>query len=90
MPLQPDHKEIRKAVRTLPYPAEVARAMDVHPATVYRACKGMDLKLLRDIKESDISERDVVQSLASRLPDSLVAKKLGVSPQYINQLKNDN
>lgn len=88
MSKRPDRKKIRKAVRMHPYPAVVAQKMNVHQATVYRACAGMDLKLLRDIKESELDERDVVQSLASRLPDSVVAKKLGVTPQYVNQLKN--
>lgn len=85
-----NYAAIRKQVRKYPYPTQVAQSLSVHPATVYRACSGMNIKLLRDAYEAQIDERDVIIGLLGTMPDSAVAKKLGVSPQYVNQVKKED
>jgi DNA-directed RNA polymerase specialized sigma subunit len=84
-----NYAAIRKQVRQHPYPEQIAAALKVHHSTVYRACSGMDIKLIRDAYEAGIDEKDVILSLTHKLPDSAVAKKLGISPQYVHQVKKE-
>ena len=82
------HKEIRSKVRQYPYPAKVADALGVHHSTVYRACEGMDIALIRDAYEADIPLREIVETLAY-LPVTVVATKLGISKQYVYEIISD-
>ena len=83
------HSYIRSQVRKYPYPAKVAEALGVHTATVYRACDGMDIALIREAHESGISLHNIIVRLKD-LPYSTIAEKFGVSVQYVHKVMREH
>lgn len=81
----------RSCLRKNPDAKAVAQELDLHIATVYRHAKGMDLKLIRELKKSDWDMKEVVKMMhyEMNLPPARVAKKLGVTLPYVSQLLSE-
>ena len=75
----------RSLVRQGRTPEEIAGVAGVSPRTVYRACKGMDIKLVHEFAESGVSTAYAVQTLSAIHKPSEIARILGVSVQYVNK-----
>lgn len=78
---------IRKKIRQQPDPKAVASELGVSLATVYRAIKGMDLKVLRELHQLPQADRDAaISEMATKAPETF-RKAYGVSRQYLHQLR---
>lgn len=78
----------REALRKNPNASEVAQELGIHIATVYRHAKGMDLKLIRELKKSDWDVKHIIRQLKydMNLKPSVIAKKLGYTLPYVSQV----
>lgn len=80
-------KEIRRMVRQGTRPADVARAMRIGQATVYRVCSGMDLKLIRVTGQDKELERATMKIYHElRESPASIARRFGVTPQYVGEV----
>lgn len=90
MPKAYKEKTILQALRETPDPKAVAERLDAHPSTVYRAIKrsGIDLDLIKQMNGMpSYRKRLTIQYLVQKgISQTELARRLGVTPQYINQL----
>lgn len=90
MPRPNRDSEIIRALRANPQPKEIAAQLGIALCTVYRAIKrsGVDLELLRKVHDlPTYQKRLAYQYLASQgIPKSDIARRFGVTLQYISQV----
>jgi transposase len=79
---------LRRLVREGRTPSEVAAVANVSERTVYRACKGMDIKLIHEYINSTTnwSLSSFITKIHRLYDIPYIAKVLGVSVQYVYQV----
>jgi DNA-binding CsgD family transcriptional regulator len=85
--------QVREFLREDPSPKRAAVKFDINVATVYRHCKGMDLKLIRRSKRVGLTKTsEIIRVLVENreFTQAEIATKLGVTKSYVSEvLSND-
>lgn len=82
--------QTREALRKNPNAKEVAEELGLHIATVYRHAEGMDLKIIRNLKNLGFQITHAIIYLnMSGVPNKKIAEIFGVTLPYVTGVLKD-
>lgn len=83
--------QVREFLRENPSPKQAATEFEINVATVYRHCKGMDLKLIRRSRKVGLKKTSEIIKVLDENGEfsrSEIATKLGVTNSYVSEVLN--
>lgn len=82
--------QTREMLRMNPDAEAIAKKTGLHITTVYRHAAGMDLKILKALKELGFTTQESILYMSKRgLENKKIAETFGCTVQYVSQVVNE-